>query len=217
MNLDSLKGRWLVPGYPLVTLARMVVDCCNASNLTQMVDSITRMQYNSVEKKTSVSCIDHLYCNAKYRISPIKILTCGASDHDALSYIRYSKEPTAPPRTIRKRSYKNFNQQLYLEDVSAIDFRGVYSCLEVDEAASLLTQKLVDVLDRHAPLIVYQQRKYYTPWLSSQTLENMKKRGKFKEQAKELAKSEGQYASPEQIQLWRKYRKLRNSIHNKVG
>ena len=124
---------------------------------------------------------------------------------------------TAPPRTIRKRSYKNFNQQLYLEDVSAIDFRGVYSCLEVDEAASLLTQKLVDVLDRHAPLIVYQQRKYYTPWLSSQTLENMKKRGKFKEQAKELAKSEGQYASPEQIQLWRKYRKLRNSIHNKVG
>ena len=217
MNLDSLKGRWLDPGYPLVTLARMVVDCCNASNLTQMVDSITRMQYNSVEKKTSVSCIDHLYCNAKYRISPIKILTCGASDHDALSYIRYSKEPTAPPRTIRKRSYKNFNQQLYLEDVSAIDFRGVYSCLEVDEAASLLTQKLVDVLDRHAPWIVYQQRKYYTPWLTSQTLENMKKRDKFKEQAKELAKSEGQYASPEQIQLWRKYRKLRNSINNKVG
>ena len=217
MNLDSLKGRWLEPGYPLVTLARMVVDCCNANNLTQMVDTITRMQYNSVEKKTCVSCIDHLYCNAKHRISPVKILTCGASDHDALSYIRYSKEPTAPPRTIRKRSYKKFDQQSYLEDVSAIDFRGVYSCLEVDEAASLLTQKLVDVLDRHAPWIVYQQRKCFTPWITPQTLENMKKRDKLKEQAKEMSKSEGSYASPEQTQLWGKYRKLRNLIDNKVG
>ena len=54
-----------------MTLARMVVDCCNANNLTQMVDTITRMQYNSVEKKPSVSCIDHLYCNAKHRISPV--------------------------------------------------------------------------------------------------------------------------------------------------
>ena len=45
----------------------------------------------------------------------------------------------------------------------------------------------------------------------------MKKRDKLKVQAKELAKSEGQDASPEQVQLWGNYRKLRNSINNKVG
>ena len=60
MNLDSLKGRWLEPGYPLVTLARMVVDCCNANNFVQMVDNITRSQYNSVKNQVSISCIDHL-------------------------------------------------------------------------------------------------------------------------------------------------------------
>ena len=111
MNLDSLKDRWLEPTYPLVTLARMVVDCCNANNFFQVVDSITRVQFNRVNNKASTSCIDHLYCNAKFRISPVKIISCGSSDHDALAYIRYSKEPLPPPRTIRKRTYKNFNQE----------------------------------------------------------------------------------------------------------
>ena len=57
MKLDSLKGRWLEPGYPLVTLARMVVDCCNANNFTQMVNKITYVQYNSIQKKTSLETI----------------------------------------------------------------------------------------------------------------------------------------------------------------
>ena len=45
----------------------------------------------------------------------------------------------------------------------------------------------------------------------------MKERDKLKEQAKALAKAEGQYTSYEQSKLWEKYRKLRNSINNKIG
>ena len=29
MKLNSLKGRWLEPDYPLVSLSRMVLDSCN--------------------------------------------------------------------------------------------------------------------------------------------------------------------------------------------
>ena len=104
MNLDSLGGRWIEPGYSLVSLGRMVMDCCNSNNFTQMVDKITRVQYNSRKNQTSTSCIDHVYCNAKHRISAVSVLTCGASDHDAIAYTRYSKEPRPPARTIRKRS-----------------------------------------------------------------------------------------------------------------
>ena len=217
MNLDSLKGRWLEPGYPLVFLARMVVDCCNANNFKQMVDNITRSQYNSVKHQASISCIDHLYCNARYRISPVKVLTCGASDHDAISYIRYSKEPRAPTKTVRKRSYKDFDQEAYLAEVSNIDFSDVYFCLDVEDAATVLTQKLVHVLDKYAPWIVYQQHKHYAPWITSGTLQLMKERDMVKEKAKELAKAEGQLTSPEQAELWRKYKSLRNSVNNKLG
>ena len=108
LNLDSLNGRWLETGYSLVTLGRMVVDCCNTNNFTQMVDKVTRVQFNSIRNETATSCIDHLYCNAKHRISSVRVVTFGASDHDAIAYTRFSKEPTPPARTIRKRSYKNF-------------------------------------------------------------------------------------------------------------
>ena len=217
MNLDSLKGRWLEPGYSLVTLARMVVDCCNANNFTQLVDKITRVQYNSIQQTTSVSCIDHLYCNAKHRISPVKIITFGASDHDAVSYTRYSKEPMPPPRTIRKRSYKKFKSEDYLNDVSQIDFTDVYCSLEVDDAADLLTKKLAHVLDKHAPWIVYQQRKHYAPWVTPETEKLMNERDELKEKAKEMASLEGKHASPEQSLLWERFKKLRNSINNKSG
>ena len=105
-NLDSLGGRWLNSDYPLVTLARMVMDCCNSSNFTQMVDKVPRVQYNSVQHKTSTSCIDHVYCNTKHRISNVKVFTCGASDHDAIVYTRYTKEPKPPSKTIRKEAIK---------------------------------------------------------------------------------------------------------------
>ena len=55
MNLDSYRNRWMEPDYSLVTLARMVVDSCNANNFTQMVNRITRVQYNSVKNMTNVS------------------------------------------------------------------------------------------------------------------------------------------------------------------
>ena len=53
MNLDSLKGRWLEADYPLCSLSRMVMDCCNSCNFVQVVDKVTRVQYNSVQNKTS--------------------------------------------------------------------------------------------------------------------------------------------------------------------
>ena len=105
LNLNTFGGRWLEPDYALVSLSRMVMDSCNINNFSQLVNTITRIQYNSVRNETDVSCIDHLYSNAKHRVSTVKVVSFGASDHDAIVYTRYSKEPTPPSRTIRKRSY----------------------------------------------------------------------------------------------------------------
>ena len=80
-----------------------------------------------------------------------------------LSYVRYLKEPCPPSRTIRKRSYKTFDPEAYISDMSETDFTEVYCSTDVDEAAEILTNRVVDVLDKHAPWIVYQQSKHYTP------------------------------------------------------
>ena len=81
------------------------------------------------------------------------MVTFGSSDHDAIAYTRFSKEPTPPSRTIRKRSYKKFKEADYVRDVANLDFTDVYCSPDVDEAADLLTAKLVGILNQHAPLI----------------------------------------------------------------
>ena len=216
MNLDSFNDRWLQSDYSLVTLARMVLDCCSANNFSQVVDKVTRVQYNSVSKTTSTSYIDHVYCNSKHRISVVKIITCGTSDHDAVAYTRYSKDPAPPARTIRKRSYKRFKEADYLKDISNLDFTDVYQSRDVDDAAVLLTTKLVNVLNVHAPWIVFQQRKHFVPWLTPETVELMAERDRFKEQAKVLATTDGIATSAEQVELWSKYKILRNKINNRI-
>ena len=90
-------------------------------------------------------------------------------------------------------------------------------CRDVDEAADLLTAKIVDVLNNHAPWIIFQQRKHNTPWISPETLNLMKERDHIKEKAKTMASSEGKGTSPEQAVLWRQYNTLRNKINNRKG
>ena len=216
MNLDCLGGKWLESDYNLVALARMVLNCCNTTNLTQMVDKVTRVQFNSVMNKTVASCIDHVYSNAKHRISPVRVIPCGTSDHDAIAFTRYSKEPLPPSKTVRKRSYKKFKKEEYLKDIGNLDFTDVYSCLDVDDAVNLLTSKIVEVLNTHAPWIVFQHRKHFVPWLTPDTVKLMEERDRIKQEAKAMAISESDTASQEQAQLWARYKKLRNSINNKV-
>ena len=105
MNIDIHNGRWLEANYPLLTLSKLVQSACRVSNFSQLVSGITRTQYNSVSSNTDMSCIDHIYCNYKHRCSGVSIITNGASDHDQLSYTRFSKAPPCPARIIRKRSF----------------------------------------------------------------------------------------------------------------
>ena len=73
----------------------------------------------------------------------------------------------------------------YITDVASLDFTCVYN--SIDEAAALLTAKLVTVLNHHAPWIIYQERKNFTPWIQSETLAMMRKRD-------EMSKSYGKFS-----------------------
>ena len=216
MNLDCLDNRWQEASYPLVSLSRMVIQTCNSNNLSQMVDKVTRIQHNSKKGETLKSCIDHVYCNTKYRMSPVRVLPFGGSDHDAIIYTRYAKVPKPPPRTIKKRSYKDFKEEDYIRDVASIDFTDVYAATEVDDAANILTAKLVQVLDVHAPWILFQQRKNFVPWLTQDTMKMMKNRDLLKEKAKIMACNEGRGASVEQVEIWKQYKVLRNQVNNRI-
>ena len=100
MHIDVYQDRWLHHDYHLVTLSRLIKTVCDINNFHQLVKDITRLQFNSVSNSTSMSTIDHIYTNAKFRCSDVQVISFGDSDHDIISYTRYSKNPPVPARII---------------------------------------------------------------------------------------------------------------------
>ena len=144
------------------------------------------------------------------------VTSFGSSDHDMIGYTRYSKDPPEPARTIRKRSYKNFDSVKYLEDLSLVDWTDVLCCPDLDLATEIFTRKFKSVLDVHAPWIKYQQRKFFCPWLTEETKQLMNQRDNLKEKAKELAIRDisCNTVSEEQKEAWAEFKQLRNKINN---
>ena len=214
MNIDTYQGRWLENNYHLVNLSRLVKQVCDVNNFHQLVNGITRLQYNSVTNTTDISCIDHIYTNAKYRCSEPSIISFGDSDHDLIGYLRYSKNPPVPARIICKRSYRNFDTKKFQSDVSNTDWSEVYACDDVDQATECFTRKFRFILNEHAPWVRVQQRKTFSPWVSTETKDLMKQRDLCKQRAKDLALS-SPVACQAQRDAWSEYKTLRNEINNR--
>ena len=215
MNLDYLKENWLQPTYRLCSLTRLVQNICNAENFSQLVREPTRSMYNSVSNSTEISCIDHVYCNARHKCSPPRVIVSGASDHDIICYIRYSKAPPSPARTIRRRSYKDFIEEDFLTDMSVVDWSEVYLATDVDVATEIFTRKFNHVLNMHAPWIIFQKRKHFSPWLTEDTKDMMVQRDMWKKRAVDLAIISPGLVTDDQKAAWAEYRNYRNKINNK--
>ena len=215
MNLDYQSDKWLQPSYRLCSLTRLVQDICNTHNFSQLVTEPTRLMYNSIARTTEISCIDHIYCNSKYKCSKPTVIVSGASDHDIISYTRYSKAPPCPARTIRRRSYKDFIEEDFITDMSVVDFYEVYNSTDLDTATDIFTRKFNNVLNVHAPWIIFQQRKHFSPWLTEDTKELMKQRDLWKGRARDLALINMGLVSEEQTLAWEEYKKFRNKVNNK--
>lgn len=155
--------------------------------MSQLVKTATRVQYNSVANTTSLSFIDHIYTNCKFKCSSPSVTSFGNSDHDIISFVRLSKVPHEPARTIRKRSYKNFDKTLFLEELSKVDWLDVLTCPDLDTAVSSFTSKFRYILNKHAPWTQFQQRKGFSPWTTQETKDLIKQREDWKSKAKELA------------------------------
>ena len=214
MNIDTLGGRWLQPDYHLAPLSRMIKSVCDTNNFHQLVQDVTRTQYNSVTNTTSLSCIDHIYTNAKFRCSDPVVTSFGDSDHDLIGYVRYSKNPPEPARTICKRSYKAFKECDFIEDVRNTDWTEVYACSEVDLATECFSRKFRYLLNLHAPWVRAQLHKNFAPWLTAETKKLMKQRDLLKEEAKRIAR-ESSVVGPDQVAAWAEYKKYRNKVNNK--
>ena len=62
-----------------------------------------------------------------------------------------------------------FEKEQFLYDLAEVDWTEVLTSREVDEAVCCFTSKFKYILDMHAPWTIFQQRKSFKPWISSET------------------------------------------------
>ena len=165
--------------------------------VSQMVTVATRMWAGQAE-----SGLDHLYTNRPDKISRVYAEYTGASDHKLIKITRYSKSIENRARYVRKRCYKDFNEQEFCKKVKELSWYDVFTCEDTNQAACILTQRLSSTLDTMAPVRTVQCRRHYAPWLTPATKELMKER----DTAQKLA------ASTDDKDHWRDFKNKRNTV-----
>ena len=103
---------------------------------------------------------------------------------------------------MRKRCYKDFNEQEFCKKVKELSWYDVYTSEDTNQAACILTQRLSSTLDTMAPVLTLQCRRHYAPWLTPATKELMKER----DTAQKLA------ASTDDKDHWRDFKNKRNTV-----
>ena len=149
-------------------------------SFSQLVSVFTRSQ-KMANGSISQSCIDHIATNVPDKCSVPIVTSAGSSDHLAVLITKYSRQLRQEPRTIKQRNYKNFNPTEFLTEIACTNFDRVKLCFDPDTAAALFSGIFGSVLNKYAPVKIYQTRNNYVPWLSQETKDLMNRRDKAKE------------------------------------
>ena len=112
-----------------------------------MVTGATR--FESGQPKSG---LDHLYSNKPDKLSTVQTFFTGMSDHKLLKVTRYTKSFKQLPRYVRKRVFKKFDKELFIQQLNESDINEVLECYDVNTATNMLTEKLTRVFDRLAPV-----------------------------------------------------------------
>ena len=163
-------------------LADMIQEQLLEHSSYQIVEGFTRSELGN--NIVNQSTIDHIYTNAPNKCAKPVLEAAGNSDHLAIIVTKFSKELRTSPQTVLKRSYKNFNPVVFLQDLleSEINSKVVESD-NIDVAAEIFRDIFSRVLNNHAPVRTFQTRKNYVPFLSDEMKRLLKERDALKEEA----------------------------------
>ena len=184
--------------YKLRTLTHELFDRIIPHGFCQLVQGGSHVRQGQAK-----SGLDHLYSNKINKLSEVSLHSNGASDHKMIHVVRYSRSMRKDVRYVKKRMFKDFNEEGFRADVKLISWWPiVYSCSDADTAAEKLSTELNKALDKWAPVKKVQIRPKYRPWVSKDTKVIMKQR----DIAQELASQTNEQDD------WRKFKNLRNTV-----
>lgn len=148
--------------------------------LKQLITKATRVQ------ESSETLIDHIYSTNKTRVVGSDVIEVGISDHYAVCCswaLKVDKKYRSKNQhtTIEFRSMKNFNKDLFLQDLSCVPFDNVHRHNDPDEALAEWYSMFLRVLDKHAPVRKKRvKHERMPPWLNNNIIQAMELRDQLK-------------------------------------
>ena len=156
-NLCAVK--WNDADYHMKEHAEVVQMFLLETESTQLVKNFTRSEFVQ-GGVLSRSLIDHCYSNAADKVSTPEVIAVGNSDHLGVVLTKYTRAPKPKPKVVMKRSYKHFKTEDFLNDINSCDINADVTCENsLEHAATKFEVSFRAVLDRHAPIRVFQMRK----------------------------------------------------------
>ena len=144
--------------------------------LSQLITSPTRVCNNSS------TLIDHIYSDNAQNVIWTTVPQLGLSDHypifcsRKINYFKKSRH-----FCIKYRSLKNFNEDEFLTDLSAVNWNTLIESQDVNEVVSSFIDKFCSIIDKHVPMRQHRVKRAKQPdWLNAEILDAMKDRDKFK-------------------------------------
>ena len=138
-------------------LAEVVQTFLFETGSSQLVRGFTRSEIVR-GGAVSRSLIDHCYSNASGKVSTPEVTAVGTSDHLGIFITKYTRAPILKPKVTLKRSYKDFNAEDFWKEVVDSDVNKDEMAIDIEGAALEFENKFNDILDKHAPIKVFQGR-----------------------------------------------------------
>ena len=140
--------------------------------------------------------------NSRKLCSPFNVV-CGVSDfHNMVGCVLKYNFPLKKPYRVHYRSYKQFDEVKFRQDVENIPFQVCDMFNDVDDQYWVFSNMYKSVLDDHAPLKTKVIRSDKIPYMTSELMKAMYKRSSYK----------NVYLKNRCSKNWEAYRKQRNMV-----
>ena len=149
------------------------------------------------------SLLDPIVTNCPRRLSAHLNSCIGVSDfHNIVCAATKMKCPRFIPQLIKYRSYKNFNESKYVEDLSNAPFHVSTVFDDVDDTMWFQNRLLTDVVEMHAPSKQKLIKRKQVPYMN----------GKLRKAINVKAMLRRKFNKYKNQSYWDKYRKQRNYV-----
>ena len=145
--------------------------------LSQLVSEATRVTNNSR------TLIDHIYCNTRENISFIDVPTVGLSDHFPVFFTRKINSPLLKSKhiTISYRSYKNFDENKFINELQAVPWDIIQTFDDTDDILEAWLSLFLEVVNNNVPIRQHRVKHKNQPrWLTPEILDAIKVRDRYK-------------------------------------